>query len=90
MNGRIKILTAPVHLGSLAENLDETHEEQASIWLNSRKNNSSVSVGHGRYILLKAVSTPVPVANWTLALESGLRPHEVQIDRPRTVHAQLN
>ena len=32
----------------------------------------------------KAVSTPVPVANWTLAtraLESGLRPHD---DRPLT------
>ena len=32
----------------------------------------------------KAVSTPVPVANWTLAtraLESGLRPHN---DRPLT------
>ena len=31
-----------------------------------------------------AVSTPVPVANWTLAtraLESGLRPHD---DRPLT------
>ena len=41
----------------------------------------------------KAVSTPVPVANRTLAyraLESGLRPHEVKIDRPRTVRAQLN
>ena len=41
----------------------------------------------------KAVSTPVPVANRTLAywaLESGLRPHELKIDRPRTVRAQLN
>ena len=41
----------------------------------------------------KAVSTPVPVANRTLAyraLESGLRPHKVKIDRPRTVRAQLN
>ena len=41
-------------------------------------------------VVTKAVSTPVPVANWTLAtraLESGLRPHD---DRPRTVRAQLN
>ena len=41
----------------------------------------------------KAVSTPVPVTNRTLAywaLESGLRPHELKIDRPRTVRAQLN
>ena len=41
----------------------------------------------------KAVSTPVPVANRTLAywaLESGLRPHELKIDRPRPVLAQLN
>ena len=41
----------------------------------------------------KAVSTTVAVANWTLAywaLESGLRPHELNIDRPRTVRAQLN
>ena len=40
-----------------------------------------------------AASTPVPVANRTLAywaLESGLRPHELKIDRPRTVRAQLN
>ena len=37
-----------------------------------------------------AMSTPVPVANRALAycaLESGLRPHEVNIDRPRTVRA---
>ena len=37
-----------------------------------------------QYIASKAVSTPVPVANWTLAtraLESGLRPHD---DRPLT------
>ncbi len=36
------------------------------------------------------MSTPVPVANRTLAywaLESGLRPHELKIDRPRTVRA---
>ena len=41
----------------------------------------------------KAVSTPVPVANRTLAywaLESGLHAHELKIDRPRTVRAQLN
>ncbi|KAK2179244.1 hypothetical protein NP493_503g01030 [Ridgeia piscesae] len=40
-NGHMKILTAPVHLGSLAENLDETCEEHSSIWLDRRKNNSS-------------------------------------------------
>ena len=39
-----------------------------------------------------AVSTPVPVANRTPAyrsLESGLRPHETKIDRPRSVRAPL-
>ena len=46
-----------------------------------------------RYLGAEAVSTPVPVANRTLAyraLESGLHPHELKIDRPRTVRAQLN
>ena len=52
------------------------------------------------YVQLGRV-TSVPVANQTLAyralesglhgtLESGLRPHETKIDRPRSVRAPLN
>ena len=43
--------------------------------------------------LSMAVSTPVPVANRTLAyrsLESGLRPHDLKIDRPQTVRGPLD
>ena len=50
-------------------------------------------IQHTHLDINMAVSTPVPVANRTLAyraLESGLHPHELKIDRPRTVRAQLN
>ena len=43
--------------------------------------------------MTKAVSTPVPVAHRTLAngtIESGLRSHEIKIDRPRTVHGPFD
>ena len=59
-------------------------------WLTKSTNLVTVITGAGD--ISQAVSTPVPVANRTLAywaLESGLRPHELKIDRSRPVKLKL-
>ena len=56
-------------------------------------NTDSVMEADHDTIISKAMSTPVAVANRTLAyraLESGLRPHDTKIDRARSVRAPLN
>ena len=69
-------------------------EKQADHGINkSRQQNFKRIMSTGNFTATKAVSTPVPVTNRTLAyraLESGLRTHEIKMDRPRSVHAPLN
>lgn len=44
-NGPHKVLNAPVHLGSMAANLESNMEDIKSIWVMQRDDNL-VSIGH--------------------------------------------